>query len=238
MTLKKLVRIAVNDFRLVFRDGSLKIFLLLPLLNLPVIAYGLPYVASMYEVVYSYISVILMFASMQGSIAFGFIYSMVLVDEKDTDVARIYGILPVSKFWFVVFRLIPPFLLATLATFLLLLVEPFFDLSTVAILVYSTLAGLAAPLMALCVTLIARNKIEAMTWQKLFNIPLFLPIMAFFVPASFAFVFAVSPTFWAYQGFELIVRGQPAWNYLVIGIVHSLILFYLLVGRMIKVHYR
>jgi fluoroquinolone transport system permease protein len=63
-----------------------------------------------------------MLASMQGSVAFGFIYSMVLVDEKDTGVAKVYGILPVSQFWFVVFRLIPPFFLATISTFLLLLV--------------------------------------------------------------------------------------------------------------------
>ena len=64
-----------------------------------------------------YIAVILMLATTQGSTAFGFIYSMVLVDEKDTQVAKVYGILPISKFWFVVFRLIPPFFLAALRHF-------------------------------------------------------------------------------------------------------------------------
>ena len=101
--MKKLLKVAVNDFRLVFRDNSLKIFIALPLLNLVVIRYAVPYIAGVYEVVQDYIHVILMLATMQGSIAFGFIYSMVLVDEKDTNVAKVYGILPVSKFWFVVF---------------------------------------------------------------------------------------------------------------------------------------
>src|SRR5688500_10300915 len=107
--MKKLIIVAVNDFRLVFRDSWLKIFILLPLLILLVTRYAVPYIADAYPVVNEYVSIILMLATMQGSIAFGFIYSMVLVDEKDTSVARVYGVLPLSKFWFVVFRLIPPF---------------------------------------------------------------------------------------------------------------------------------
>jgi len=161
--MKKLIQVAVNDFRLVFRDNSLKIFLALPILNLLVIRYGLPYVAEVFEVLRDYIHIILMFATMQGSIAFGFIYSMVLVDEKDTNVAKVYGILPVSKFWFVVFRLIPPFLLAAIATVLLLLFEPFYNLPVISNLVYSALAGLVAPLMILFIAIVAKNKIEAMT---------------------------------------------------------------------------
>lgn len=236
--MKKLVTVAINDFRLVFRDTSLKIFIFLPLLILVVIRYGAPYVVGVFPGMQAYINVILMLATMQGSITFGFIYSMVLVDEKDTNVAKVYGILPVSKFWFVVFRLIPPFLLATLATFLLLLVEPFYGLSTISSLGYSILAGLAAPLMTLFIATIAQNKIEAMTWQKLFNLPLFLPILAFFVPASFSFVFAIFPTFWAYQGFDALINGGNFGFYMLIGLAHSLMFIVLLIRKFTLVHFR
>lgn len=236
--MKKLVKVAVNDFRLVFRDNSLKIFIILPLLTLPVIRYGVPYVAGVYEVLQDYIPIILMLATMQGAVAFGFIYSMVLVDEKDTQVAKVYGILPVSKFWFVVFRLIPPFFLATLATVLLLLVEPFYGLPVVSNLVYSTLAGLVSPLMILVVATIAKNKIEAMTWQKLFNIPLYLPILAFFVPASFSLIFAVFPTFWAYQGFNFLINGGNSAVYMLIGFAHSILLLVWLIKRFTRSHFK
>ncbi|MEO6590201.1 MAG: hypothetical protein ABIP06_12960 [Pyrinomonadaceae bacterium] len=235
--MKKLARVAVNDFRLVFRDNSLKIFIALPLLNLLVIRYGVPYVAGVYEVVRDYIHIILMLATMQGSVAFGFIYSMVLVDEKDTNVAKVYGILPVSKFWFVVFRLIPPFFLATLATFLLLLVEPFYGLPVVSNLVYSALAAMIAPLMILFVATTTKNKIEAMNWQKLFNIPLFLPILAFFVPVSFSLIFAIFPTFWAYQGFNFLIKGGNFWFYTLIGFAHSILLIVLMVKRFTRNHF-
>ena len=235
--MKKLIKVALNDFRLVFRDNSLKIFIALPLLILLVIRYAVPYVSEVYTGLQNYIAVILMMATMQGSIAFGFIYSMVLVDEKDTNVAKVYGVLPVSKFWFVIFRLIPPFLLATLSTFLLLLVEPFYNLPVVSNLVYSALAAMIAPLMILFVATTAKNKIEAMTWQKLFNIPLFLPVLAFFVPVSFSLIFAIFPTFWAYQGFNFLIKGGNFWFYTLIGFAHSILLIVLMVKRFSRKHF-
>ncbi len=236
--MKKLIKVAVNDFRLVFRDNSLKIFIALPLLILVVIRYAVPYVAGVYEVLQDYINVILMLATMQGSIAFVFVYSMVLVDEKDTQVAKVYGILPVSQFWFTAFRLTPPFFLATLATVLLLLVEPFYGLPVVSSFVYSALAGLVAPLMILFVATIAKNKIEAMTWQKLLNLPLYLPIMAFFLPASFSLVFAIFPTFWAYQGFNFLIEGGNFWVYILIGFAHSILLLVWMIKRFTRSHFK
>lgn len=236
--MKKLVTVAINDFRLVFRDNSLKIFIFLPLLILLVTRYGVPYIVGVFPGVQAYINVILMLATMQGSIAFGFIYSMVLVDEKDTNVAKVYGILPVSKLWFVVFRLFPPFLLATIATFLLLLVEPFYGLPVSSSLVYSVLAGLVAPLMTLFIATVAKNKIEAMTWQKLFNLPLFLPVLAFFVPVSFWFVFAIFPTFWAYQGLDSLINEGNFWIYMLLGFAHSILFLALMIKRFTRNHFR
>jgi fluoroquinolone transport system permease protein len=152
-------------------------------------------------------------------------------------VAKVYGVLPVSKSWFAVFRLLPPFFLAALATFALLLAEPFYGLPLLSNIVYSTLAGLVAPLMILSIAVTAKNKIEAMTWQKLFNIPLFLPVLAFFVPASFSVLFAVFPTYWAYRGFDLLIRGEDFLFYFLIGFGHSILLLVLLIKKFSKNHF-
>ncbi len=237
--MKKLIKIAVNDFRLVFRDNSLKIFILLPLLNLPAIRYAMPYIAELYPVTKDYLNIILMLATMQGSIAFGFIYSMVLVDEKDTQVAKVYGILPVSQFWFVVFRLIPPFILSLISTFLLLSVEPFYGLPVVSNFIYSALAALTAPLMILFIAVAAANKIEAMTWQKLFNMPLFLPVLSFFAPGVFSFLFAIFPAFWAYQALNLLIEQKGRfWIYLSIGFIYNSFLIVLMIKKFTRSHFK
>jgi fluoroquinolone transport system permease protein len=235
---KKLIRLAINDFRLVFRDASLKVFVVLPLLILVVVRYGAPYIFDIYPALREYTSTLLMLASLQGPTAFGFIYSMVLVDEKDTSVAKIYGVLPISKVWFIVFRLLPPYLLATLATFLLLLAEPFFGLPVGASLAYSFVAALAVPLMILFVAIIAGNKIEAMTWQKIFNLPLVLPIAAFFVPAAFSLLFAVFPTYWVYQALGALIEGRSYVGFLLIGSVYSLLIIGLMIRRFTRSHFK
>lgn len=235
--MEKLIKVAINDFRLVFRDNSLKIFLIFPILNIFVVRYGFPYVAEHFEILNGYICILLMAATMQNSLIFGFIYSMVLIDEKDTNVAKVYGILPVSQFWFVIFRLIVPFLFSTFATFLMLLAAPFYNSSIISNLIYATLAGLVAPLMILFIAITAKNKIEGMTWQKLFNIPISLPLLAFFVPATFSFLFAIFPTFWAYRGFSNNISGESFALYFVIGFFYSLFLIGLLARKFSKSHF-
>lgn len=236
--MERLIKTSINDFRLVFRDNSLKVFLLLPLFILPVVRYGFPYVTEIYGFLLDYINIFLMFAVMQGAVTFGFIYSMVLVDEKDTNVAKVYGILPISKFWFVIFRLIPAFLMATIAAFLILLAQTFYDLSVISNLIFSALVGLIAPIMILFIAIIAKNKIEAMTWQKLFTIPLYLPIFAFFVPASLSFLFGILPSFWAYQSLDILFKSGNAFVYLIAGFAISFLFLYLLVKKFISKHYQ
>lgn len=233
-----LIKVAINDFRLVFRDNSLKIFLALPLLTLVVVKYAVPYIVEIYPAIQDYIPVILMMATTQGSTAFGFIYSMVLVDEKDTSVAKVYGILPISKVWFVVFRLIPPFVLATLTTFLLLLVEPFYGFPVIQSLVYSMLVGLIVPLMIMFVAIPAKNKMEAMTWQKIFNLPIVLPIAAFYLPASFSFLFMIFPTFWAFQGLYSLINTGNFWLFMLIGFAQSILLIALMIKRFTRDHFK
>jgi len=235
--MEKLINVAVNDFRLVFRDRSLRFFLIFPILNLLVVRYGVPFAIQNFELLNNYVAVILMAMTTQGSLIFGFIYSMVLIDEKDTQVAKVYGVLPVSKFWFVNFRLIAPFLLSTLATFLVLVVEPFFGIPLVLNLFYSAIVGLVAPLMALFVATMSKNKIEGMTWQKLFNIPVSLPLLAFFVPVSFSFMFAILPTYWAFKGLNNIIAGENFALYLLVGIAYSVGLVALFARRFSKTHF-
>ena len=77
--MKRLLKVTINDFRLIFRDNSLKFFIVLPFLNVLVVRYGMPYAVELYPVLVDYVRLMLMMMSVQGSLAFGFIYSMVLL---------------------------------------------------------------------------------------------------------------------------------------------------------------
>lgn len=118
--MRQLIFLSLTDFKLIFRDPSLRIFLVMPLLILAVVIVALPMLIDSYNGVEEYVPIVLMGATMQTSTMFGFIYSMVLINEKDIQVAKVYGILPISKTGFVASRLLIPFTISTLITFIML----------------------------------------------------------------------------------------------------------------------
>ncbi|MGH1337428.1 MAG: hypothetical protein ACRBFS_14995 [Aureispira sp.] len=196
-----ILKTASSDFKLIFRDTSLRIFFFMPLLIVLMVGWLCPYLAKTYPVTADYMIYVVIMSCTQAATMYGFIYSIVFLDERDTEVAKVYSILPISKNKLLVSRLLLPYLLSTLSTFIVLLTQPFFTgYSWGMWLIYSLLFAFLAPIMALAVASLAGNKMEGMTWFKGLNLIVSLPLAAFFLP-DYAYCFAVLPTFWPYWSF-------------------------------------
>jgi len=231
-----LITVSISDFKLIFRDRSLRLFLIFPFFLILIINYALPYLVELHEAALEFIPYIIMGAAMQTSTMFGFIYSMVFIDEKDTHVASVYGILPISKIWFIIFRLFLAFLYSVAFTFLLLYLQPFYQFLKLDILLVSILTGIVGPAFAVAVSNLSSNKMAGMTWFKLINLLIMLPILAFFVPAH-SFWFGIIPTHWVFQGINNLIIGQPFFRGILIGIFYSLMLTSMLSHYFSKNHY-
>ncbi|RMG61225.1 MAG: hypothetical protein D6722_19945, partial [Bacteroidetes bacterium] len=168
--MKQLIRLSVSDFWLVFRDPALRVFWVLPFAALFVLIWLLPFAIEHFPLLGDYSVYVIMAAFTQTSSMFGFIYGMVLIDEKDTGVARVYGVLPVAKEAFVLGRLCVPFLIAVLFTWLMLLAQPFYALPAAESLLLSVVVGLMAPVYVLGLSILSKNKMMGLTWVKLFNL--------------------------------------------------------------------
>ena len=231
------INIAINDFRLIFRDATLRVFLVMPVLVLLLVCYFLPYLEKTYPVTSDYIIYIVIMSCTQASTMYGFIYSVVFLDERDTEVAKIYGILPISKEGFILSRMLLPFVLSTLTTFIILLAQPLYpELSVTGNFVFSTLFGLLAPIMALAVASLANNKMEGMTWYKGLNLIVTLPLAAFFLP-DWSYCFGVFPSFWAYMGMYALILKESYWLELGVGFIFSILLLIGLAKFFAKRHF-
>lgn len=234
--MRHLILLSFTDFKLIFRDPSLRFFLAMPLLIFGIVVVALPKLAETYDGLEKFIPIIIMGATLQTSTMFGFIYAMVLIHEKDTLVAKVYGILPVSKTGFVTSRLVIPFVISTLITFLLLLVQPFYSFPIVSMALLAILCGLLEPLLTLSVSNLSKNKMEGMTWFKLMNLLMSIPLVAFFIPKYTAF-FGIIPTHWTFQTLNKMVLDEPIILPLFIGLVFVSILLVFLIKRFTKVHF-
>lgn len=232
----QLIFLSVTDFKLIFRDPSLRIFLMLPLLIFAIVLLGLPTLVQSFEGVERFVPIVLMGATMQTSTMFGFIYCMVLIHEKDIGVAKVYGVLPVSKMMYVASRLMIPFLVAVLFTFVLLVIQPFFILNGFQMLTLSMLCGLLGPMLALGVTILSKNKMEGMTWFKLINLLVTIPLVAFFVE-KVTNLFSIIPSHWAFQALDRMVNGENPYLYLSIGFVYSILILIILIRLFARRHF-
>lgn len=234
--MKQFLITAANDFKLIFRDSSLRIFLFMPVLILLIVCFLCPYLGETYPEIAPYIIYIVIMSCTQASTMYGFIYSVVFLDERDTEVAKMYGVLPISKSGFLLNRLFAPYLLSTITTFIILMLQPLYGLTVLGSIGFASLFGLYAPILALAVGALANNKIEGMTWFKGLNLIVSLPLAAFFLP-DYKYVFSVIPTFWAYTGMHHFIMNEGYLLFLAVGFLFTLLTLGLLVRFFIKRHF-
>ena len=173
---------------------------------------------------------------MQSSVMFGFIYSMVLIHEKEISVSKVYGILPISQSKLIYLRLIVPLIFATTVTYVLFLWQPFIFSSHASFLGLALLCGIFAPLLAMLISVLSSNRMEGMTWFKLVNLIMVLPLIVYFIPDLGNWLGFI-PTHWAYQMLAgMAVDGSSLWSFLM-GLIYALLLLIWLVKRFTSTHF-
>lgn len=235
--MNQLIKVSINDFKLIFRDPSLRAFLLLPVALYAVVLFLLPFIMDKYEFLTPYLSLFIAVAVIENTQMFSFISSMIWIEEKETDVAKVYGILPVSKTTFMLFRLLIPYLITTLLNLVLLLIQPFFNLPLDKIIGISMLAALIVPIYALGINSLVKNRMEGMVYVKVFNLIVLLPLIAFFIPDSFQHLLGIFPTYWLFQGIDKVIAQESCETFFGIGYAFSIALSWWLVNRVVKKHF-
>ncbi|MEM9920176.1 MAG: hypothetical protein AAF990_18915 [Bacteroidota bacterium] len=231
------MQVITSDVKLIFRDPTLRVFVLLLIALLTVVVVFLPSLVVTFPILEPLTLYILMGATVQASILFGFIYSMVLIDEKETAVAKVYGVLPVEKMSFLGLRLLPPVAFCILITFCLLEFQTFYKLSSLMSLLISFLIAFLTPLLILGVASFSKNKMEGMTWFKIFQLLVTLPLLAYLVP-KYGRLFGVLPSYWGFEVLREVVE-EGYWHLpFSIGLLHSVVLLYFLMKYFLSKHYR
>ncbi|MCG8699034.1 MAG: ABC transporter permease [Bacteroidales bacterium] len=205
--MKKILKLAIADFKIIFRDSSLKAFLFLPVLLFVLFIWFLPMLVEKYDFLVPYLPVFIVVGVIENTQTFCFINSMVLLDEKETGVAKEYGIVPLSKFEYLISRFLLPYSFTVFINLLFLKLQPFFAINLGVNLVISLLAALIIPLYVLGINSIGTNRMQGMIYIKAFNMLVLVPIAAFFVPEKIKHIFGIFPSHWIFQSIDNITNG-------------------------------
>lgn len=235
--MKKVLKLALIDFKLIFRDPSLRTFLFFPILLLGLIAWVLPSLVEKYDFLIPYIPVFMAVAVIENTQMFSFISSMVLIDEKESEVAKVYGIIPFTKFQYLVSRFLIPYFFTVGLNIVLFFVQPFYVISLVENLIISFLTALIVPVYVLGINSIVQNRMQGMVYIKAFNMLVLIPIAAFFVPEQIKNIFGILPTHWVFQSIDKISHNLPIGSVAAIGFLFFGILLWFVSRLFIRKHF-
>lgn len=203
--MKFFLSLSLNDLKCTFRDPVFKALLFFPFISYGIIAWGLPAIIHRWPVVGEYSGVILMWACMQSSTMFGFIYGFLFLEEKEENINQALRVVPVTGIMLVFSRLLIGMGISFLVSMILFHFGGVVRLPWIREILLSILYSLSAPLITLLLAAFARNRIEGLAQMKLVNILLMLPGLIYFLPYKFLHLIAIVPTYWSFRATEMAI---------------------------------
>jgi len=226
-----------NDFKSILRDPFLRYLTLVPLIL------ALTFVALQNNIVelfanynidyYQYSDLLISFLILTiGPSMFGILYGFMILDYKDERIFDALALTPVGNAKLLLIKLTVPYALSVIITILSVAIVtntiPIWLLIAVVLL-----SGLNAPFYALILGVIAKNKIQGMSVQKVSGILMIIPIISYFFKSNYILLLGIDPLFWVFQSYWLIKENNfLAISYIVIGIVYYLLNLSFLVSKL------
>ncbi len=197
-----------NDLKLIFRDPVLYVMFIVPLLFILLLRFGLPPLFEVMPVLVSYKMVILASICLVTAMFPAFIFSFIMLDEKDLEVMAAIRVLPVSSSVFILYRLLFISLFSFFFNLLILVLSNQTEWSIGKMLLVSVPVAMVSPVSCLIITAFSSNKIIGTTWMKGLNFLFMIPVLTYIFEGSWEYILGILPYYWIFKiydpGFQIL----------------------------------
>jgi len=228
--MKPLIHSLTMFIRQILRDNMLWVVCLAPLFTGLLFRFGIPYVESVLceyfnieSILFKYyllFDIVLCFIT---SYMFCFVSSMVMLTERDENMARYIAVTPVGKKGYVISRLIFQAIISIPISIILIYFFSLTKWNYLILLETSLMMAILSVAIALFIFVFSNNRVEGMAMAKMsgiISVGLFIP---FFMMSNKQYFFSFLPSFWISK---LSIEGRSF--YIFPGLVVSAIWIWLL----------
>ena len=221
------------------RDSSLRFFMAMPLLLFAVAVWGMPGFVRSVPALEPYKLEFVMFLGVQAGIMVGFIFSIILLDEKESKVHLAFKVLPNSNLQFIIARLLPAGLFAWLIGLLSLRFNGVVPMDWLMALKASPLFLFPGLILVLLVCSFAPNKVNGMAYFKGIDLFVTAPVLYFVFEGAWKELFRIIPFWWTFGLVNDAVTGADSYIWtLLIGMAYNILTLVLLIGLFGKRYWR
>jgi fluoroquinolone transport system permease protein len=221
--MKLLRSLTLADIRNVNRDSLLRLLVIYPWVLALLLRWVLPFMAEgfadrfdfriYYGLLTSFFSIMLI------PQLFGYVIGFMLLDERDDGTLLALRVTPLSLNRYLIYKLAAPVLVSIAAVYIFVPVVGLVTLPYAPLLPIALVAALEGPIFALLLASFAANKVQGLAVMKGLSLLLVAPIVAYFVPTPWQWLFALVPTFWPLKAFWQLLAGEAWWPIVIFGVV-------------------
>ncbi len=232
-----------NDRRLITRDPFLIVMSLYVVFIAALARFGLPWLtdwlltATGFDLADYYpliASLVILFPQFVG-IVFGFL----LLDERDQHTLDAMLVTPLPLRTFLGYRVIAAVLLSFVMAVVTVLIYNLGGFSVMQALVICLSGAVFSAAFMLFLAATAANKVEGFALAKIYGLIGMIPLVAYFIPEPWQFVFGFYPSYWTCKAVWTVSAGSGAWwLYAILGGLTGLAYVWWLARWFVRVAYR
>jgi hypothetical protein len=199
---------------------------LVPLIIALLLRFLPPVYESYYPVMVGYRGLILGVFTVLVSLLAGFLLAFVMLDEKDQSLFPVFRVTPFSFELLTIYRIGLMAALSFIFSLILIHIAGIVTMKPYQEILLSATCCLAGPTYSLLILSLARNKIEGVTYYKLLNTLMALPILGLFIENPARYLFGIIPYFWIYSAFQTLDNSIESIIYIAIGFFQQALYLY------------
>lgn len=233
------------DWRNVRRDSLLRWMMVMPVVIALLLRLLIPWLTEALLIQFAfdlapYRILFVSYALLTGTpVMFGVIIGFLLLDERDDRTLTALQVTPLSLNQYLAYRIGLPMGLSVVMMLLSFPLAGLVQFPLRYVLLVALLAAPLAPLFALVLAAVSTNKVQGFAITKGVGSLFIIPLIAYFVPLPWQWLFGLVPTFWPPKLYWLLDAGEPgAWLIFAVGMAYQLALLVLLVDRFDQVMHR
>lgn len=216
-----------SDFKNIFRDRSLAFIVFVPIIFFALLRFAPPIYEQYLPALIEYRAHLLSVFCILSSVLLGFILAFIILEERDQNLMPVFMVMPYSFGNLLLLRVSVIIVMGFLSSILLIVGTGLVEIPFYQAVFLAFASSLTGPSSTFIIASIARNKIEGVSYFKLFNMILMAPIAGMFIGTWHSLLFGIMPYYWIYAAYI----GNPvyisSWTSLIIAIVYNLILLLL-----------
>ncbi len=222
--MQRLLALLSGDLRLVFRDTFLQFLVMYPLVLGLITRFLVPFLTVRFtrvDLVQYHVLIGSIVITLQVVVLAGTVLGLMMLDEKDNRTLIALQVTPLPIRHYMAYRtgLLMAFnFLASLLIVILLnsfLPQPPWE----GIVLVVILGFMPLPVSVFFISTLAQNKVQGLALTKALGPFMILPVIAYFVPEPWQWLFGLAPTYWPAKEYWLLMAGDPFWAVFVGGIL-------------------